>query len=261
MTRSDPQLAEPIPADANVAHLTWDIVDARIKAGAIAILPVGAASKQHGLHLPLDTDQIQAEYLAGHLADHIDALIWPTITYGYYPAFTDYPGSISLSARTFTAMVTEIAAGIVSSGVDRLIVLDTGISTIAPLSEALARWPNALHLPVHRGARYVEVANQLTEQEYGSHADEIETSLMLAIAPQRVAMARASASPPGRGNAPGALSRTDPSSPNYSPSGSFGDPTKSTHAKGQILLAAMLDDVVTATLAFVGASGRESAAS
>ena len=41
--------------------MTWDAVARRIDNGAAAILPVGAAAKQHGLHLPLNTDRIQAE--------------------------------------------------------------------------------------------------------------------------------------------------------------------------------------------------------
>ena len=46
-----------IEAEPNfVEHMSWREVERRIEAGAAAILPVGAAAKQHGLHLPLDTD-------------------------------------------------------------------------------------------------------------------------------------------------------------------------------------------------------------
>src|SRR5882757_9564188 len=93
--------------------LTWDEVARRIAAGAAAILPIGAAAKQHGFHLPLNTDRIQAEWFAAGLAQRLDALIWPTVSYGYYPAFIEYAGSgSSLSASTFEAVVYEIAAGI-----------------------------------------------------------------------------------------------------------------------------------------------------
>lgn len=254
MLQPDLKLTGLTRADSRVAHLTWDAVEARIKAGAVAILPIGAASKQHGLHLPLNTDQVQADYLAEHLANHIDALIWPTVTYGHYPAFTDYPGSISFSAQTFAAMIAETAGGIVATGARGLIVIDTGISTIAPVREALARFPESLHLPVHRGAKYHATAARIAEQTHGSHADEIETSLMLALAPRLVTMARAQPSSPDRdGKAQGPLTRNDSSSANYSPSGSFGDPTKASRAKGEVLLAAMLDDVVGETRAFFAA--------
>ena len=52
----------------------------------------------------------------GRIAEELDALIWPTLTYGHYPAFVEYAGSSSLSASTFEALVREIAAGILGSG-------------------------------------------------------------------------------------------------------------------------------------------------
>jgi len=58
-----------------------------------------------------------------------------------------------------------------------------------------------------------------------------------------VDMARAEASPVLRQQAPGALTPSDATSPNYSRSGSFGDPTLASQAKGEILLAAMLGDL------------------
>ena len=81
-----------------IEHLTWDEVGRRLAQGASAILPVGAAAKEHGFHLPMNTDRVQAEWLAARIAGRFDALIWPTVTYGYYPAFVDYAGSVSLSA-------------------------------------------------------------------------------------------------------------------------------------------------------------------
>lgn len=230
-----------------VSKLTWDAVEARLKAGAVALLPIGAGSKEHGLHLPMNTDQLQAEFFAARIAEKIDALIWPTIAYGYYPAFVDYPGSNSLSAPVYESLVSEIASGILAAGARALIVIDTGISTIVPTERALAAFQptKVLHIRVHQGQRYRAAASRLLEQRYGSHADEPETSLMLAIAPHVVAMSRAQASPVDRsGSAPGPLSRSDRSSPNYSPSGSFGDPTLATRAKGDTLLAAMIEDVV-----------------
>jgi creatinine amidohydrolase len=213
--------------------------------GVAAILPIGAAAKQHGLHLPLNTDRIQAEWLAVRLAESIDALIWPTLTYGHYPAFVEYAGSTSLSAPLFEAMVQQIASGIFSHGCPALLVLDTGISTKAPVERALAQigTGNTLHLRIHDGPRYRKAAAELAEQRHGSHADELETSLMLALAPHLVDMSRAEASSPLTQEVPGRLTPTHTASPNYSRSGSFGDPTLATAEKGAVLLKAMLDDL------------------
>ena len=225
--------------------LTWDEVAQRIADGAAAILPVGAAAKQHGFHLPLNTDRIQAEWFAAQLAMRIDALVWPTLSYGYYPAFTEYAGSSSLSASTFEAVVYEIAAGILDRGCQKFFVLNTGISTLAPVDRALARLDagQITHLRIYEGPRYRRAAEALAAQGHGSHADELETSLMLALAPQLVDMSRAEASPALTHDTPGRLTPSDKNSPNYSRSGSYGDPTLATSAKGEILLAAILDDL------------------
>ncbi len=240
-----------------IERMQWDAVARRIADGTVAILPIGAAAKQHGFHLPLNTDRIQAEWLAGRMAEKIDALVWPTLTYGHYPAFVEYAGSASLTIATFEALVREIAGQILGGGCPRLIVLNTGISTLAPVDRALARLASdrVKHLWIHGGPRYPRAVRQLAEQSHGSHADEMETSLMLALAPHLVDMTRAEASPARQKEAPGALTPTDASSPNYSRSGSFGDPTRATAAKGEVLLAAMLDDLDEQAAAFLAQHG------
>ena len=236
-----------------IERLTWDKVNRRIHDGAPAILPIGAAAKQHGFHLPLNTDRLQAELLAARIAGPVDALIWPTLTYGHYPAFVDYAGSASLSAATFEKLVHEVAVAILGNGCRKLLVLNTGISTLAPVDRALARLDAARvkHVWTHGGPRYPRVAKELAQQRHGSHADELETSLMLALAPHLVDMARAEASPAVTGNTPGPLTPSDHNSPNYSRSGSYGDPTLATLAKGEMLLAAMIDDLNEHVAAFV----------
>jgi creatinine amidohydrolase len=235
-----------------IERMHWDEVARRIGDGALAILPIGSAAKQHGLHLPLNTDRIQAEWLAGKVAEPIHALVWPTLTYGYYPAFAGYAGSCSLSITTFEALVREIAGQILDGGCRKLLVLNTGISSLAPVDRALARLPydRVRHLWIHEGPRYPRIARQLAEQGHGSHADELETSLMLAIAPDLVDMARAEASSSVARETPGALAPVDPTSPTYSRSGTYGDPTRATSAKGEALLAAMLDDLHEQAAAF-----------
>jgi creatinine amidohydrolase/Fe(II)-dependent formamide hydrolase-like protein len=233
-----------------VADLTWDVVAKRLKGGAAALLPIGAGAKQHGLHMRMATDQVLAEYFAGVVAEETNSLIWPTLTYGAYPAFVAYAGSASLPNATFQSAVTEIANSLLGFGAERVLILDTGISTLAPVEAAIKATSNPSrirHLKVFAGPRFIETAKALQQQPYGSHADEIETSLMLAIAPGSVDMSRAQASPfsPG-GPQRGPLSPSDPNSPNYSPSGSFGDPTLASAEKGKTILAAIVADLMEA---------------
>ena len=209
MTREAPE--------REVAALRWDEVKDRLARGAAAILPIGAGAKQHGLHMPMSTDQVFAAYFAKALAKRIDALIWPTLTYGFYPAFVAYAGSVSLSGATFQATVTEIADALIGFRARRVLILDTGLSTIAPVEAAIiaARDPSRIrHLKIFAGPRFEATVRALQGQPYGSHADEMETSLMLKIAPELVDMTRAKPTPLSpSGPSPGALSPDDPYRP------------------------------------------------
>lgn len=241
------------PTDgARLAHLSWSEAEQQLKRGSLAVLPIGCASKEHGRHLPLATDYIQAEWLADRVAEQRRCLVWPSLSYGYYPAFVDYPGSTSLSRRTFVASVVEILEGIARAGAKRIAVLNTGISTIEPLREALrdSRLPLPLELVnVYSGSRLAKVRAEVEQQPWGGHADEIETALMLAIAPQWVKMQHAEAAPEQIKS--GRFNRLDPQGPNYSPSGVNGDPTLATRAKGERLLAALLEDTLDALDTFI----------
>lgn len=231
---------------ARVANLTWKDVENRINTGATGILPVGAACKEHGLHLPMNTDQIQAEWLAWQLAQTENILIWPTVTYGFYPAFTDYPGSCTLHNETFIQVIREILETIFNSGVSYIVIINTGISTVTPLEQAI-NIPDCQNrmaiFNVYSGKRFLQVQNNIEQQKQGGHADEIETSILLAIAPELVNMA-----PVETCNAEipkGILNRRDPDSPGYSASGVMGDPTLATADKGRQLCDAMLFDLVS----------------
>ena len=236
------------PSKHDVAWLAWDAVKPRLEAGAAAILPIGAGAKQHGLHMPMATDQVFAEHFSRMLAERIDALIWPTLSYGVYPAFAAYAGSVSLSGGIFQPVVTEIVDALIGFGATRALILNTGLSTIEPVEAAISasRRPDRVrHLKVFAGSRFEETARALKQQPYGSHADEMETSLMLAMAPELVDMTRAAPSPfSPTGPHLGALSPDDSSSPNYAPSGSFGDPTLASAEKGKRLLDAILADLM-----------------
>ena len=228
-----------------VAGAAWPEVEVRLKKGATAVLPVAAAAKQHGPHLPLATDQLQVEWLVERLLVARDVVVWPTLGYGFYPAFTDYPGSISLSRDTFVSVVTEILDGIGDAGAERIVILNAGISTIEPIAEALRKTsaPPLRLINIYAGACFAEAESAVIGQPWGGHADEVETSIMLAVAPQKVDMGRAK--PAVTRIEHGTFNRMNPDAPNYSPSGVNGDPTRATLEKGERLLGAMLTDILS----------------
>ena len=117
-----------------VAGLTWD----RVKEQAGRAAPrrscrSAPARSSMACTCPWPPTRSSPGILPGRWPSRIDALIWPTLTYGAYPAFAAYAGSVSLSNRTFQAVVTEIADALLGFGAWRVIILDTGLSTIAPV--------------------------------------------------------------------------------------------------------------------------------
>jgi len=230
-----------------VAEKTWPEVEAALANNATAILPIAATCKEHGKHLPMATDYIQAEWLISQSLTQVNMVVWPTLGYGYYPAFVNYPGSCSLNEATFENVVFEIIQSIVASGAKNIFLLNTGISTIPPLKNTVDSFKNSTKiqlLNIYSGEHFCAAEKKLKQQIRGSHADEIETSIMLAIAPGKVNMDLADANTEEM--QPGPLNRTQQNQPNYSPSGVYGDARLATEEKGKILLAAMLKDILQA---------------
>lgn len=231
---------------AFTAQLSWSELERRVHDKTIAVLPIAAACKEHGPHLPMQADLLQAECLAGSLVQRANVLVWPTVTYGYYPAFTDYPGSVSLTRETFQRMVHEILGDIRRTGVRTVLILNTGISTIEPLQDVVDTMPKDICIKlanVYDGPCYRSEAEAIEEQVSGGHADELETSILLAIDRQYVSLDKAVAWTPAAMASSGPFSR-DQHNPRFSPAGVWGDPTLASEEKGRRLLAAMVDDLL-----------------
>src|SRR5215470_3008612 len=166
-----------------VGVLAWPEVQARFAAGDLVLVPIGAAAKAHGPHLPLKTDALTARALAQRLVERLPVIAAPVVGFGYYPAFTAFAGSQHLSAATFKALVGELLAGLRAHGARRLVLLNTGVSTETPLDELAADDLLIVHMRT-LGAS----AESLLDDATGGHADERETSVMLALDPRSVRM-------------------------------------------------------------------------
>lgn len=232
-------------------NLTWPEAKARFDAGTVIVVPIGAAAKAHGPHLPLDTDRTLARALADGVAGELPVLIAPVVDAGYYPAFAGYPGSQTLRHATFVALVTDVLEKLVRDGARHLAVINTGVSTEAPLTLAVRDVLDRTGVTVH----VADIRNlgldalQVLDDPTGGHADEHETSLMLAIDPSKVNMDLAQAEPGGAEphtvfRAPVVL-RDDPAAGSgYSRTGATGDPGRATAEKGRVLLQAMVGELV-----------------
>lgn len=98
-------------------------VEERDRVADVALLPVGAF-EQHGAHLPLSTDSLIASVVAGRLADAYPVLRLPPITVGCSHEHEGLlAGTVSISARTLSAVVEDIAASLARSGIRKLVVI------------------------------------------------------------------------------------------------------------------------------------------
>jgi len=224
-------------------NLTWKEAAAVLTPETIVMIPLGAASKEHGPHLKLNNDFLIADYLTKEVISRTPVVVAPTVNYHFYPAFVEYAGATSLRLETARDLIVDICRGLAHFGPRKFYVLNTGVSTLRalePAAEQLARVGIILrYTDILNAARATE--DKLRQQPEGTHADEIETSMMLFIAPQSVDMRKASKDfPSGRGT----LQWRDPSAPRYSPSGIYGDATLASRAKGEKIVRAQINFIL-----------------
>jgi creatinine amidohydrolase len=231
---------ESKPKGRLLSSMTWVDAKSALTADAVVVIPVGAGSKEHGPHLPLDTDFRQAEYYKNRVLIEADVVVAPTMNYSFYPAFVEYPGSTNLSLPVARDLILDVVHGIARFGPRRFYVLNIGVSTNVPLAQAAALLAldgiSLAYLDL-TGTTVRALERHVETQKEGTHADEIETSEMLAIDASVVDMRKAAVEY-GPGVARGVFS-LDPKSPRYNPSGIYGDATLATADKGRFLVDGM----------------------
>jgi creatinine amidohydrolase len=236
-----------------IEDLTWPEVGQRLADGATVILPIGARAKEHGHHLPMKTDYLLARALCDGIAARLPVLVAPVVDFGYYPAFVEYPGSQHLRPETFTALLQDIIDGLIRHKARRIAIVNTGVSTEGPVTTLVREiyQRSDIRIPVAHIRALGTGRKADLQQKLGGHADEHETSIIMAIEPGSVHLDRAV---PDYGNMltepktvfylP-TIFRGDPhSGPDYSAQGARGDPTLATAGKGRAALKAMIDELV-----------------
>ena len=224
--------------------LTWQQAERILTPDAVVVIPLGAASKEHGPHLRLKNDFVLAEYFKRRLMARAPMVVAPTVNYHFYPAFVEYPGSTSLRLETARDVIVDICRSLARFGPKKFYVLNTGVSTIRALKPAqdllaadgiVMRYTDILAV----GA---EAEKAVRQQEGGTHADEIETSMLLYIDPSLVDMRKAAKDYHPQGT--GGLTR-DPKGPGtYSATGTWGDATLATREKGRRVVEAMVEGML-----------------
>jgi len=71
------------------------------------IIPIGTV-EEHGPHLPLATDTIQAMELAKQVSQRMNVFIAPPLHYGFCRSTRCHPGTIGISAGALRMMMRDI---------------------------------------------------------------------------------------------------------------------------------------------------------
>jgi creatinine amidohydrolase len=225
------------------------------KANVVLIQPVGSI-EQHGPHLPIVVDSAIGTAVLGKalekLPPNVPAYALPPLYYGKSNEHWHFPGTITLSAQTLLAVLLEVAESIYRSGFRKLVflnshggqpqVIDIAARDLHQKHEDFLLFPLFTWRVPHNGSQLLSEK----EREYGIHAGDAETSLMLSILEDYVRMEAANTEYPQdlpqdsllsmEGKLPFAWVTRD-----LTQSGVLGDPTVATKEKGDQLLESVSD--------------------
>jgi creatinine amidohydrolase len=234
-----------IPDARDFAYLTWKQVNALPRETTLLVLPT-AAIEQHGHHLPLATDTLINNLLLGKalqlVPSELSIYALPPVCYGKSNEHLGFPGTLSVSAQTFLAVVRDLGASIAASGFKKVVLYNTHGGNTS-LVDILARDLRAefglrtFSLFGSPGATFEGVSKQ--ERTYGFHAGEVETAYLLHGAPELVHPNEYTKNYIARVDDPELL-KPEGSSANFAwltrdiaPSGVLGDPTAASAENGE----------------------------
>ena len=170
-------------------------------ADIVAVLPV-AAIEQHGPHLPLSVD---ATLLQGvidaalpRLPAELPVLFLPPQVVGLSTEHTAFAGTLTLTPATLIALWTELGQCVARAGIQKLLLLNGHGGQVSVMDIVARELRSQQHLLVYSASWFSlplpdAVASQFSAEEhrFGIHAGDIETSMMLHLAPGRVQMEHA----------------------------------------------------------------------
>jgi creatinine amidohydrolase len=234
------------PAGLALADLTWQEAEPALTPSTVVVIPLGAGAVEQGPHLKLNAGERLARHLASRVQASASVVIAPPLTYHFFPAYAEYPGSTTLAQATARDVTVDLVRSLARYGPKRFYALNTGGAAIRPLADAAKVLADSGILLGWTDMRYqlgnARITRQQRPVEGAPHADEIETSMMLAIDPAMVDMKKAVAEY-GRGT--GVLTRKDDAPGVVSKTGVLGDPTVATAEKGRVLIDTLVAGVLS----------------
>jgi creatinine amidohydrolase len=183
------QSAKPTPPLV-LGKLSWPEVQAVLPEVAVALLPTGSL-EQHGPNLGLETDTAiaygQCLKIGERMGDR--ALVLPPVWTGISSHHLDFPGTISISAATFEAIVMDVARSLRHHGIRHLLMVNGHAGNMNALSNLCSRLRDELDMKAAVTFNYnlvPDVIRNHVKSPIWGHACEIETSMCLYLAPDIV---------------------------------------------------------------------------
>ncbi|HUF97741.1 MAG TPA: mycofactocin biosynthesis peptidyl-dipeptidase MftE [Ilumatobacter sp.] len=218
--------------------MTWNDIDASVPK-PILVVPVGSC-EQHGPHLPLHTDTVIAVALADALvAERGDCVATPPLTITASGEHEGFPGTLSIGNEAMRSVIVELVRSADwASGVVFVNGHGGNVSAMQAATSVLGR------------ERRRVLTWWLRVPGGDPHAGHVETSIMLAIAPDEVHVDRAVSGP-----IPTNDELIEHGVQAVSPSGVLGDPSNSTPEDGQRMFADLTDDLCATVAEWVERTG------
>jgi creatinine amidohydrolase len=223
-----------------LAEMSWEEVKEYLARDDRVILALGS-TEEHGRHLGLGTDSIEAEAIARGAGQATGVIVAPTLNYGMALMQMAFPGTISLRPTTLIAVLEDVFGSLYRHGFRRVLVVNGHGGNAAALSSAVqmvTQESPGLRVKTFEwwtDAESYRVVIEILGEQVGSHASPGETALMLAVCPRAVKLERLT----GR-DAPVKPSREMTTVQNFAqkyPDGIMGrDPRGATREAGEALL-------------------------
>lgn len=172
-------------------QMTWEEVGDYVASGHdAAILPVGA-TEQHGPHMGCGMDAEIAFHLCRAVSQQTGVVMLPTLPYGCSLGHSQrWPGTLAVQPHTMIDLVKQIGDWVYASGIRRLFIVNSHVTNFAPLRCALemlrAEHDDLMVAVINSGTISERVKERHFHDADDWHANEAETSLMLALKPDMV---------------------------------------------------------------------------
>jgi len=220
------------PPERALARLVWPELEALLARGATTAVIALGSTEQHGPHLPFATDTLVADALAERFCARVpEAVRLPAVPFGCASEHLAFPGTLSLGPETLAAVLADLAASLARHGFRHVTVFSAhggNARLLREVAPALARAAGdaAVHVLGGAGAGPALLAEAaragVSPAAAGQHAGELETSMLLALAPGDVRTARAEPGPETLPADPDSLFYPDLR--RHAPNGVVGDP-------------------------------------